>query len=287
MRLILTPATRATLLGLVVLLGTPAMADDSRHSGWYVSAGAGLGWMAEIKQAGWNRDTICYPNDDCSQKSSIGGYQWFYDHDADRGNVFEFAVGRVWGALRLELSANRRENDLGREFTGSSYLDGTPILPDTTSGYTSQSVDLIDRLRTEGLQLNAYYDFQLAYGRLTPYLGVGIGVSRIKLYGLVYRSEYSCDHSCNAELSPPGAYNSWKDVDLRDTVFSAHLHAGADYSITEQLQLGLKLTYSEAGDLRDTKGYIEHPIPDQVFRTKISGMDHWSLLLNVKHRFGN
>ncbi|MYB88583.1 MAG: hypothetical protein F4X93_01275 [Proteobacteria bacterium] len=175
MRLILTTATRAALLGLAVLLGSPGMADDTRHSGWYVGAGVGLGWMAEIKQAGWNRDSICYPDDDCSHKASIGGYRWFYDHDADRGSVFEFAVGRVWGALRLELSATRRENDLGREFTGISYLDGTPILPDTTSGYTSQSVDLIDRLRTEGLQLNAYYDFPRAYARLTPYLGAGIG----------------------------------------------------------------------------------------------------------------
>ena len=286
MRLLLITTGRAVLLGLGVLLGSPGMAGDSQRSDWYVSAGVGPNWMAEIRQAGSNRDTICYPNDDCSHKNSIGGYRWFYDHDADRGSAVELAVGRVVGTWRLELSASRRKNDLGQEFTGSTYLDGTPILPAASSGYTSQSVDLIDRLRTHSLQLNAYYDFPLAHGRITPYLGAGVGVSRVKLYGLVYRSEYSCDRGCNAGLSPPGAYNSWKDVDLRDTVFSAHLHAGADYSLTEHLQLGFKLTYSEVGDMRDTKGYIEHPIPDQVFHTKISGMDHWSLLLNLRRQLG-
>lgn len=287
MRLILTATGRAVLLGLAVLLSSPGMAEDSLRTGWYVSTGVGPNWMSEIRQAGSNRDTICYPNDDCSHKDSIGGYRWFYDHDADRGSAVEFAVGRVLGALRLELSASRRKNDLGQDFTGANYLDGSPILPAATSGYTSESVDAIDRLRTQTLQLNVYYDFPLAHGRITPYLGAGIGVSRVKLYGLVYRSDYSCDSGCNAELSPPGAYNSWKDVDLRDTVFSGHLHAGADYSLTEHLQLGLKLTYSEVGDMRDTKPYIEHPVQDLVFHTKISGMDHWSLLLNLKYRFGS
>ena len=275
------------MLALAVLLGAPAMAEDLQRSGWYVSVGAGPSWMSDIKEAGWNTDNICYPNDDCSQKDSIEGYQWFYDHDADHGSAVELAVGQMLGAVRLELSASRRENDLNPEFTGISYLDGTSILPATTSGYTSQSVEAIDRLRIHAMQLNAYYDFPLAYSRITPYLGAGIGVSRVKLYGLFYRSEYSCDSGCDAGLSPPSAYNSWKDVDLRDTVLSGHLHAGADYHIADDLQLGLKLTYSEVGNLRDTKRYIEHPVPDQVFRTKISGMDHWSLLLNLKHRLGS
>ena len=45
-------------------------------------------------------------------------------------------------------------------------------------------------------------------------------------------------------------------------------------------QAALRSGYSEVGDLRDTKGYIEHPVPDQVFHTKPSDIDHWSWLPN-------
>ena len=274
------------LLGLGVLLGAPGMADDAQHSGWYVGAGLGANWMSDANQAGYNRDTICYPVDDCTNKGTIDGYRWFYDLDADRGNMFELVVGRGFGNIRLELSANRRENDIDQEFAAITYFDGTRILSDTMSNYTSTSEFSIDRLRTQTLQLNAYYDFPLAHPRVTPYVGVGVGMSRVKLYGLYFRGEYSCTSGCDAALSPPEAYNSLQDEDLRDTVFSWHLHAGADYSLGDRLLLGLKLTYSEMDDLRDSGSYINHPFPDEPNHTKISDMDHWSLTLGLKYLLG-
>lgn len=274
------------LLGLAVLLGAPGMAKDAPHSGWYVGVGLGANWLSDMNQAGWNRDTVCYPMDDCSSKGSIGGYRWFYDLDADRGNLFEVAIGRGFGNVRLELSANRRENDIDQEFTGITYFDGSRILSDSTSNYTSQSEATVDRLRTQTLQLNAYYDFPLAHSRITPYVGVGVGLSDIKLYGLYFRSRYACTSECDAELSPPAAYNSWQDEDLSDSVVSMHLHAGADYSLGDRLLAGLKLTYSEMEDMRDTGRYIEHAIPDALNHTRISGMDHWSVTLSLKYLLG-
>ena len=274
------------LLGLGVLLGTPGMAGDAQRSGWYVGAGIGANWMSDMNQSGWNRDTLCYPGWDCSNRASVDGYRWFYDLDTDRGSMFELTVGRILGNVRLELSANRRENDIDQKFSDITHFDGSQILADSTSNYISQSEATMDRLRTQTLQLNAYYDFPLAHSRVTPYVGVGVGVSDVKLYGLYFRSEYSCTSGCNAELSPPAAYNSWQDEDLSDTVFSMHLHAGADYSLGDKLSLGLKLTYSEMDDMRDTGRYIDHPLPDEINHTKISDMDHWSLTLGLRYLLG-
>ena len=286
-RLVLSGVGKVALLGLGVLLCIPGMADDSQRSGWYVGAGVGASWISDMKQAGWNRDTICYPVDDCSNKGSIEGYRWFYDLDADRGSLFEFSVGRMFGNLRLELSANRRKNDIDQKFTGIIHFDGTQILSDSMSSYTSDTTVSIDHLRTHTLQLNAYYDFPLARSRITPYIGAGVGVSHVKLYGLFFRSEYACTSGCNAGLSPPEAYNSLQDEDLSDSVFSKHLHAGVDYSFRDGLLLGLKLTYSEVDDMRDSGHYIDHPLPDESNHTKISDMDHWSLTLGLKYLFGS
>ena len=147
------------LLGLGVLLGTPGMAGDAQHSSWYVGAGIGANWMADMNQSGWNRDTICYPDWDCSNRASIDGYRWFYDLDADRGNLFELVIGRGFGNVRLEVSANRRENDIDQKFADITYFDGSQPQLDSMSNYTSQSEATMDRLRTQTLQLNAYYDF--------------------------------------------------------------------------------------------------------------------------------
>ena len=144
----------------------------------------------------------------------------------------------------------------------------------------------IDDLETRSLLLNVYYDFPLEHSKFTPYVGAGVGLSRIKLTGLFFRSEYSCSSGCDAELSPPGAYNSWQDESLTDTVMSKHLYAGADYSLSDRFLLGLKLSYSLVNSMKDRGYYIEHPVPDLPNHTRISDMDHWSLMLDLKYLLG-
>ncbi|MCY4419951.1 MAG: hypothetical protein OXC42_01640, partial [Gammaproteobacteria bacterium] len=94
------------LLGLGALLSAPGMADDTQRAGWYVGAGAGVNWVSDLKQAGWNRDTICYPVDDCSNKDSIGGDRWVFDLGTDRGSGLELSIGQGMGDLGLELSGS-------------------------------------------------------------------------------------------------------------------------------------------------------------------------------------
>ena len=282
-------AIASVVLGICILLAVPGqgMAGEPQPSSWYVGAGAGLNWVSDMKQAGWNRDDICYPNNDCTGKASIGGYRWFYDLDADRGSMFEIAIGRRFGNLRLELSVNQRENDLDQEFTGITYLDGSAIVPKEMSSYSSQTTVSIDGLKTRTLLLNIYYDFPLAHSRITPYLGAGVGLSHVRLSGLFFRDEFSCTSGCSATPSEAEYYDSWQDEDLSDTVFSKHLYAGADYNLGDRFLLGLKVSYSLVNDMRDKGRYIEHPIPGQPNHTKISDMDHWSLTLDLKYLFGH
>ena len=272
------------LLAVCLILVVPctSMADESRASGWYVGAGAGVNWMSDMDQTGWNRDDICYPVNDCDGQD-IGGYRWFYDLDADRGNLFELAIGRRFGNLRLELSANHRQNDIDQNFIGITYLDGSTITSREMGNYSSQTEASIDDLETRSLLLNAYYDFLPVHSRMIPYVGVGVGLSYAKLSGLFFRSEYSCTNGCGD--TPADFYTSWQDEALTDTVFSRHLYAGADYRLGDRVLLGLKVSYSQVNDMSDTGRYIDHPLPDGLNHTRISDMDHWSLAFGLKYLF--
>ena len=264
-----------------------AVAEEPKGSGWYVGAGVGMGRISDMRQAGRNRDTTCYPNDDCTRiGGSPEGYRWFYDLDADSGVALDIAIGRAFNQLRLELSLAQRKNDLKQKFHASSYLDGSPIASNPESNYASSSTASADSLTTRTLSLNAYYDFPLPQSRFTPYLGAGVGLSFVRLSKLYYRSRYRCRNPAS-DCDRPEQYDSLEEVDLSDTVFSKHLHAGVDYRLRDAILLGLKFSYSMVDDMEDENRYDRHPIPGLASVTKISDMDHWSLMFAVKYFFGD
>lgn len=277
----------AVLLVAFVLLSasTSHAMPEEANAGWYVAVGVGASRAATMKQAGHNRDTTCYPDDDCHHLPGgmPTGYRWFYDLHPDTGAAFELAVGRTFRPIRLELAASRQMIDLEQAFTGATYLDGSTIMPVADSGYASTSRGSVDDLTIHTLSLNVYYDVPLARSRVTPYLGVGLGLSFAKLSGLHYQSQYVCTDDTRCER--PERYNGRQDVDLSDTVPSAHLHAGADYRLSDRLLLGLKLSYSLADDMGSRDGYVYHAIPGLTNFTGISGIKYWSFLLNFKYLF--
>jgi len=66
-------------------------------------------------------------------------------------------------------------------------------------------------------------------------------------------------------------------------VLSRYLYAGVDHRLDNgRWALGAKAVYRRVDDLMDAGGYLDHPIPDQLNHTAISGMDHWSLMLEVR-----
>ena len=279
--------TALAVCAILSMAGTSA-AQEARPSGWYVGAGAGVNKTSTVKQAGHNRDNICYPEDDCSHLAGGApeGYRWYYDLEADEGAALEISVGRTLGAFRLELALAQRKNDLEQKFTDITYLDGSRSMSAQNSNYESRTSGGVDELTTRTLSLNAYYDFSIAGSRFTPYVGAGVGVSFVELSGVYFQSWYSCRNPASG-CEMPEQYNSRQYEDLSDTVLSAHLHAGLDYRMSERVQLGLKLTYSMVGDMEDAEGgYDYHPVAGISNFTTISDMNHWSVMFGVKYFFG-
>lgn len=277
----------AAILALLLFTADHATSQAPRPAGWYISLGVGANQAATLEQAGNNRDTTCYPNRDCTHLDggSPAGFRWFYDLQPATGTAVELAVGRTVGAFRLELAGGRQRLDLEQEFTGSTYLDGSAILPLADSGYAARNTAGVDGLTLHTLSLNAYYDLPLPQSRVTPYVGAGLGVAFAELSGLHYSVEYRCTDP--ARCDNPQRFNGRQDVDMSDTVASVHLHAGADYRLGERLLLGVKLSYSLAEDMREVHGYTYHAVPGLTNETRISGIAYGTVLVNLKYRIGN
>ena len=287
----LLPATLHPISGILGVCAVLAMAGESasgapQRSGWYVSAGGGPGWSSRMEQVGHNRDTICYPDSDCSNAPGgvPDGYRWHYDIESNTGAAFEVSVGRRFHRARLELSATQRKNDLDSEFSRINYLDGSPITS-ADNDIRSNSMASVGDLTMRTPSLNGYYDFPLAANRITPYLGAGLGLSFVEVSELQFHSDYT---GTRRPSDPPlQSFNSRQDVDLSDTVLAKHLYAGADYRLSDKILLGLKLAYTLVGDIEDTSSYSMHPVEGLTNQTRFSGMDHWSLMLTFKYRLGD
>ena len=282
------------MVGAIVMgfVASGAASAEPGRSGWYVGGGIGVNWTSRMDQAGWNRDTYCYP-DSCDvpgRREDIPGYRWAYDLDLDAGSAFEISVGRMFNRWRLEISAAQRNNAIEQTFAGITYLDGMPTLqPSEDNRVTSNAMAGIDDLTTRMLSLNAYYDFTDVFERITPYLGVGLGVAFVEIAGVHFSTDYG-------DLSDPAArdlsfYNSSQSVDISDTVLAGSFYAGTDYSLTDETLLGVKLTYSMMGDIEYTGTYSKHPMhgQDAAFsnHNTFSGPRQFSVMFTAKYLFGD
>ena len=164
---------------LMVFATSGEAGAEPERSGWYIGGGIGANWTSRIDQAGWNRDTYCYPDssscDVPGPSENISGYRWMYDLDMDAGSAFEVSIGRMFNRWRLELSAAQRNNAIEQKFKSVTFLDGRADTRPPGNRVESNSMSRIDDLTTRTLSLNAYYDFTNVFERITPYLGVGFG----------------------------------------------------------------------------------------------------------------
>lgn len=267
---------------------------DARAAGpgWYLGVSFGAGRGATLQQEGWNLDTFCYPDNACFDQDPIpsaAGYRWNYDIDLDGGAAFELSAGRIFGRTRLELSLAQQQNDVGQNFTGISFFDGSPSPPRAGSTVDSNSRASIDNLTVRSILLNGYYDFPVSWGGFSPYVGLGAGLADVEFAGVRYSSDYR--DPAGGNYDPPLAfYNSVQDADLDDRVFAWALHAGADYRVSGQVTLGLKLTWAGTADTESVSAYETHAMhardPDFTNTNRFSGTRNWALRLTVRRRLG-
>ena len=285
-----------TVLAILVT-ETDARAEDLRRSGWYASVGLGGNLVSGLNQSGSNTESTCYPTAACFHMNpplEIPGYRWRYTPSTDRGIGFDVAVGRRFDRTRLEAAFSQRKNNVDQgEPVEVTYLDGSP----TGRGYFGElvqatSMAFIDDLVTRTVTLNAYYDLPVGLRRMTPYVGAGTGVAFVELTRIFFSIEYTDPSGSGLTYDPPlSFYNSKQDTGLMETVFAAHLYAGADYSLNERAAIGLKVAYSRVDDIEHNGTYEYHPYfetdPSLTNKNTFSATNHWSLTLNVRYQFGN
>ena len=295
MRLAWLAAAALLTLGSLSAAAEEKADGASPRSGWYVGVAVGANWALDMDQEGSNRDRLCYPTDACFDQDpvpQVPGYRWGYAIDADPGAALELALGRYWGRARLEVSFAQRRNDLGQAFRSIAYSDGTPRELRPGGTVVSPTETSLGDLSARSLSLHAYYDFPGAFSRVTPYLGIGLGVAFVEVSGLKFSNQYQDTAVPPPTYDPPlSFYAGRQDEDLSDRVLVGHLHAGADYPLSDRTWLGLKLTYSIMDRIEARGRYSMHPFhyydPELTNRTRFEDARSWTLTLTLKRRFGS
>lgn len=131
----------------------------------------------------------------------------------DGGWVGALKVGRDMGMWRAELEYSHRKND-------AQYF-GPPGDMDIARG----------DITSDTLMVNGYYDF-MPTGQVTPYLGAGIGVSKVEANDV--RKDIT---NCCSGI-----------VDDSDTVMAAQLMAGAAYQVSSNLAMNVEYRFMVTKD---------------------------------------
>lgn len=157
----------------------------------------------------------------------------------DTGFIGKIALGRHYGNWRGEIELSHQDNDMDKV---------------RSSG---MSVSLRGDQSATSLMANVLYDFTTSNPALTPYIGVGIGASRIDWDG----------------VSTGGPVV----IDDDDTVAAAQLMAGLNYAYNKDWQVGVEYRHFRSADFDITNNIGT--------RGEIDGIRSNSLLLTVGRHF--
>lgn len=155
-------------------------------------------------------------------------------------------AGYVLRALRIEVEFYRR---------GQSGAFLPMVIPgDAKQVEFVERSEKISDFRTDNLFANLFYDFRgMLSPNATPYLGVGAGLARQKLFYSAV-SVRTNDRERMWQLgrnSHAAGLASLTDVGLSDRIFSYQFLAGVDYAVDERFSAGLKLRYRRVGEFLD------------------------------------
>ncbi len=253
---------------------------------WYFSAGAGLNLTATLDQSGYSYDDVAYPDLDYSHLpgGQPDGFRWHYVVETESGQAFQAAVGRMFkSGGRLELRYDRRNAALEHGEKKSTYLYGDPIKGRETEIVGTPKWGIGDLL-TDTLSLNAYYGVPVADEKITPYLGLGVGLSRATATDVYFESQYA--GTAEPGGPAPETFNNLQDVDVSGVASTQIFSAGFDFQLTNETLVGLKYAYVAVDDIEQEDLYQIHPKPGFTSVTRFSGMSHWSIGIEVKYLLG-
>lgn len=236
--------------------------EDESRRGFYFGMQAGVSLPGEYESTRTNTRSIptnCdqwlpgetlndgtrvpLPLSECSPRLFPGSPNGF---ELGEGILAGVQAGYVLRALRIEVEFFRR---------GQSGAFLPLVIPgDAKQAEFVERSEKISDFRTDNLFANLYYDFRgMLSPNATPYLGVGAGLARQKLFYSAV-SVRTNDRERMRQLgrnSHAAGLASLADAKLSDRIFSYQFLAGVDYAMDERFSAGLKLRYGRVGEFLD------------------------------------
>ena len=192
--------------------------------GWYLRGDIGF--------SNQSMKSIRKSNLDYSQFSSINETNTF-----DAAGIFDVGIGyRVNSWFRTDFTA---------QYRGKSNYKGTDVVAGTIPGYgTWHEQDNYNASKSELLFLaNAYVDLG-TWWCVTPFVGAGIGASRVNISG--FTDNGVSDLQPGAPGGPPIASNATAGNAAKWN-FAWAAHAGLAYHVTPNVTLELAYSYVDLG----------------------------------------
>ena len=239
---------------LAALSATAAAAGN----GWYLGADIGVALAQDVESTRINvgvptncdqwlgratlndGTSVPLPLEQCQPRELPGSPN---DFDQKAGWLFGVNAGYAFGGLRLEAEYFHRRH-------GGEHLPLVVPGDPKQLEFTERSEE-IDDIRGNHLFANLHYDLGvLKTSKLTPYVGVGLGLMRVEM-------DYSGTSIRNSDPQAllslgrnPNAAGliSRADEKMKDNLFGFQLIAGLDYALGERHALSLKFRYANAFD---------------------------------------
>lgn len=308
-------AAAGFLVAALIAGASTLSAQGSR--GFYVSMGVGFaqGAATESTLSGPNSPTRCdrllYPNladaprdAGCLAGSELGG---LYSYDPEAGLGGSVAVGYSLGPLSVELEALQRHQIIHNTFLMLGTQAGAAITGKETE-WSPGRPPWGDISEFRGRQFFANLTWSLPTGsRLTPYLGVGGGLSQVAYrYYLGFARKSIAEgylEVFGGSRTDPGASPDWQraaagtvselTTDVSETGLGFQLLAGVDYALSDQVSIGLKGRWMQAPDVRVDAQWAtvrsHAPVHADGVTPFVSTMDftrlgYWAIGVSMKYR---
>ena len=294
------------VIGLVFSSG-PAMAKD----GFYIGGELGIAVAPEMSLEAWDNDvdTRCdrFINNDGSGNYAVppNSNRNCAPYDRDSANwpqMFDGGSGILAGAsLGYRMGSFRVE---GEYFYRSTTYDDLSPIPGNVQGKEEEllvSEGGVDDVLSHNFFANLYYDYR-SDSKFTPYVGVGVGFSRVSLdfynrWARNYDPARLPTFSDNADLNRRLAgTTSIARAKLSDTLFGYQVLAGVDYQVSEPVSIGLKFRWADFGEFEDGREWDQLRSHDSAigpeagsprvrYTAVTDDVQFWGVSLNMKYQF--
>ncbi|MCY4601423.1 MAG: hypothetical protein OXF27_16065 [Acidobacteria bacterium] len=279
--------------GLVIfaLGGVPSQAQAQ---GWYVGSELGLHAVGALGMTGLSNDaaSVCdeFINPLYATVTQTPGYESYNCTASDRSDnwVNQFAranglhtswvlgysfgagaSGPRWRDLRVEAEYFYRATSYDQtvDVPGLSAGSGS-VTADKLNRELQTATDYLGRVTSHTAFANLYWDIETG-GRLTPYVGAGVGIgSTAASYGSLWSRNANPAAIITGEGLPNAddirrnlaATTSHFQGILSDTVVSQQVLFGVNYALTDDLSLGVKGRWVRGGAFESDESIIWDPL---------------------------